>query len=65
MLCGMANKEIARADLLLELIADELYIARTDREHANTPDSSWMKSGRNNMIQRIEELRDKLGKVFK
>lgn len=47
-----------RTELLLKVIADELYMARIDREHEGSISSNWANSGGRNLWEkRIEELR--------
>lgn len=65
MLRGMESKSLERIETLLRIIADELYIARTDRDSDNrlfikgcVPED-WEKQGRHSMIREIDQMRDK------
>jgi hypothetical protein len=56
----MANTDVRPIELLLQVIADELYIARMDCEHEGADKTNWKDSGRRDlMVKRIEEARDK------
>ena len=59
----MENKLLMRIETWLMIIADELYVARTDKECEGASGSGpeiWEKQGRDSMIRDIENLRDKL-----
>ncbi|MGB6134752.1 MAG: hypothetical protein WBG54_23450 [Acidobacteriaceae bacterium] len=52
--------------LLLEIIADELYVARTDREFEGATGSGpemWEAEGRDYMIRGIEAMRERAEKL--
>jgi hypothetical protein len=60
----MANHEMQRTELLLQLIADELYMARIDREHEGTSKSDWHTGGGRDLWEKgIEQLREKIEKL--
>lgn len=47
-------------ELLLQVIADELYVARMDRQTDGASKSDWKDNGgRDVMIERIEKARNK------
>jgi hypothetical protein len=53
----MANGEMLCTELLLQVIADELYVARVDREHERSKTSEWLTGGgRDNMVEEIEKI---------
>jgi hypothetical protein len=59
------RQQFERIETLLEIIADELYVARTDQEFAGAVGSGrelWETGGREMMIRRIEGMRDTLEK---
>jgi hypothetical protein len=59
------RQQFERIETLLEIIADELYIARTDQEFAGAVGSGrelWETGGREMVIRRIEGMRDTLEK---
>jgi hypothetical protein len=61
----MEKEQFERIETLLEIIADELYVARTDREFEGALGSgpeSWETGGREMMVRRIEGMRDTLEK---
>jgi len=49
-----------RANLLLEIIATELYIARTDREYAQGENTSWHLVDRDLAVDTVDKMRGKL-----
>ena len=57
----MEKGQFERIETLLQIIADELYAARLDRQLEGTfgPDSTkWLSTGRNELNQRIEKMRE-------
>jgi hypothetical protein len=59
------NKQLERIALLLQIIADELYVARTDKEIEGASGAGpemWESQGRNYMIRGIEAMREKADK---
>ena len=56
----MTNTDVRPMELLLQVIADELYVARLDRETEGSAKSDWRDNGgRDGMIERIEKARDR------
>ena len=53
-----------KIELLLQVIADELYVARTDKENEGAsgsgPDIWFNNGGRDGMTNAIERMRDKI-----
>lgn len=53
-----------KVKLLLQVIADELYVARTDKENEGAsgsgPDIWFNHGGRDGMTNAIERMRDKI-----
>jgi hypothetical protein len=61
----MENQSLKRIEMWLEIIADELYVARTDHEFAGVSGSGpemWEAQGRDYMIRGIERMRETLAK---
>jgi hypothetical protein len=61
----MENKQLERIETWLHIIADELYVARTNREYENASGSGpeiWETSGRDYMTSGIEHMRENLEK---
>lgn len=62
----METQLLKRVEMWLEIIADELYVARTDREFEGAsgggPDMWFERGGRLEMIRGIEHLRETLAK---
>jgi hypothetical protein len=61
----MENSQVDRIETLLQIIADELFIARTDREYEGASGSGpelWEKEGRDNMVRTIEHMYEELRK---
>ena len=61
----MENKQLKRIEIWLRIIADELYVVRTDKEFEGASGSGpeiWEKQGRDYMIRGIENMREKLEK---
>ena len=67
----MDNQILARIATLLEIIADELYVTRFDREFEGasrekidgqgpTLAEMWEGGGRDNMVRGIEKMRERL-----
>ena len=59
------NKQLERIALLLQIIADELYVARTDKEIEGASGAGpemWKSQGRNYIIRGIEAVREKADK---
>lgn len=58
----MEPREAKRIALLLQVIADELYVARTDKENEGAkgqgPDMWFNHGGRDGMIRAIEKMRE-------
>jgi hypothetical protein len=56
-----------KIELLLQVIADELYIARTDKEFEGAsgggPDMWFDKGGRDGMIRGIEKMREQVERL--
>lgn len=62
----MEDQKLDHIALLLQVIADELYVARTDREFAGARGSGpeiWEREGRDYMLRGIEAMRDKAEKL--
>jgi hypothetical protein len=62
----MEKDDLKRIDLLLEIIADELYVARTDREFEGAKGSGpeiWENGGRDSMVRDIEKMREMLSEI--
>lgn len=71
----METTDAKRIVLLLQVIADELYVARIDKEFENaslepipgqgpTGPEAWFKmSGRDGMIRGIEKMRDDANRI--
>jgi len=68
----MENRSFTRLEMLLQIIADELYVARVDREFEGasreprqgpTGAELWDKEGRNYMIEGIERMRERVEKA--
>lgn len=61
----MDEKSLRKIALWLEIIADELYVARTDKEmegaSGNGPDL-WNDQGRDCVVNGIEKMRELAGK---
>jgi hypothetical protein len=61
----LEEKQLKKIALWLEVIADELYVARTDKEmegaSGNGPDM-WNSKGRDYMVNGIEKMRDIAGR---
>ena len=58
-------KQLERIALLLQIIADELYVARTDKEIEGASGAGpemWKSQGRNYIIRGIEAVREKADK---
>ena len=63
----MEKQQLERIETLLQIIADELYVARLHHQYAGArgPEfEEWETGGRNEMIQRIEKMREQGGKFF-
>jgi hypothetical protein len=61
----MENSQLERVETLLQIIADELYVARTDRECEGASGSGpaiWESQGRASMTNGIEHMREQLTK---
>lgn len=62
----MEKQSLERIEILLQIIADELYVARTDREFEGAsgggPDMWFERGGRLEMIRGIEHRRETLAK---
>lgn len=57
----MGSTEEIITNKLLEIIADELYIARKDKEDSvSGPMSEWKQSGRDQMVKKIDAIRNGL-----
>lgn len=57
----MEEKLLRKIAIWLEIIADELYVARTDREMEGASGSGpelWEREGRDYMIRGIEKARE-------
>jgi len=67
MLKRMEPKDAKRIALLLQVIADELYVARTDKEFEDAsgsgPDMWFNQGGRDGMIRGIEKMRDDADRI--
>jgi hypothetical protein len=70
----MESQTLDRIATLLQVIADELYVARTDREFEGasreqiegqgpTGPEMWDREGRDYMIRGIEKMRDSVEKA--
>lgn len=60
----MEKSDLFRIELLLELVADELYMARLDRESKGESDTVWLEGGgREEWEKGIDEMRKKLAKL--
>jgi hypothetical protein len=56
----MTNTDVRPMELLLQVIADELYVARMDRQTDGASKSDWKDNGgRDLMIERIEKARER------
>jgi hypothetical protein len=59
------EKPLRKIALWLEIIADELYVARTDKEMEGASGSGpdmWNDQGRDYMVNGIEKMRELVGK---
>lgn len=55
-----SNEEII-TNKLLEIIADELYIVRKDKDDsASGPMSEWKQGGRDRLVKKIDDIRNEL-----
>ena len=57
----MGEKQLKKIALWLEIIADELYVARTDKEMDGASGSGpdiWNRQGRDYMVNGIEKMRE-------
>ena len=62
MTATMEDNKLDKIALYLEIIADELYIARTERELEGASGSEpamWNNGGRDLMVKNIEIMRNK------
>lgn len=55
----MTNTDVRPMELLLQVIADELYVARMDIQTKDASKSDWRDNGgRDVVIERIEKARE-------
>jgi len=63
----MESRDAKRMALLLQVIADQLYVARTDKEFAGASGSGpeiWFNhGGRDGMIRGIEKMREDIDSI--
>lgn len=62
----MEETQLKKIALWLEVIADELYVARTDKEMEGASGSGpdmWNRQGRDYMTNGIERMRELAGKL--
>ena len=54
----MGDADSTRANALLELIADELYLVRRDKEDEKSgPMTEWKQHGRKQLLDKMGEMR--------
>lgn len=54
---GMEDRTLERIALLLQIITDELYFSRNEKDHEG--EVLWESAGRDLMIRNIELMRNK------
>jgi len=62
----MEDRQLERIGLLLQIIADELYVARADKECEGASGSGpnlWSSQGRDYMTNGIEKMRERVNKL--